>query len=371
MQKRIYIVGAHSRAQTLAVYLQYLYPDVIIEAYLYDNSEKNPSNIEGVEVARIDGNKKLQTDYPVYIGTRGVYHKKIEERLKRYGFINIIPVTAEFDLKIRNEYLKKYYKDIGRKFLKIDTLDSVRGEDNFIQTVKSIPNENISAKIYVVKSAFDKPLQQSYMLAPYEQEIQAGAALTEIRLPGVMLKDNVGDNISDKNRQFCELTALYWIWKHAKENIVGLAHYRRHFIMPEDWVEKMEAHNIDVILPIPLCVVPNLEKNYKKRHDPSDWEYMLQCLKEEDPQMGEAADIFFKGSLYSPCNMFVMRKEVLGEMCTWLFSILFKIAEHGGEKEDSYLNRYPGFISERLMTFFFEERRERYKIIYSDKSFLL
>ena len=66
-----------------------------------------------------------------------------------------------------------------------------------------------------------------------------------------------------------------------------------------------------------------------------------------------------------------MRREVLQEMCTWLFPILFKIAEHGGRKQDSYLNRYPGFISERLMTFFFEERRERLKIVYSDKNFLL
>ena len=371
MQKKIYIVGAHSRAQTLAVYLQYLYPDVMIEAYLYENNEKNPSDIGGVEVVCLDGDKELHIDYPVYIGTRGIYHKKITERLKRYGFTNIIPVTAELDLKIRNEYLRKYYTNIGRKFLKIDTLDSVIGEDNFVQAAKAIPNRNISAKIYVVKSAFDKPLQQSYMLASYEEEIQGGAALTERRLPGVRLEDNVGDNISDQNRQFCELTALYWIWKHTKEDIVGLAHYRRHFIMPEDWVEKMETYHVDVILPIPLCVVPNLEENYKKRHDPSDWEYMLQCLEKDDPQMAEAADIFFKGNLYSPCNMFVMRREVLQEMCTWLFPILFKIAEHGGRKQDSYLNRYPGFISERLMTFFFEEIRERLKIVYSDKNFLL
>ena len=41
-----------------------------------------------------------------------------------------------------------------------------------------------------------------------------------------------------------------------------------------------------------------------------------------------------------------------------------------GEREDAYQNRYPGFLSERLITFFFEKNRARYKVVYADKNFL-
>ena len=42
------------------------------------------------------------------------------------------------------------------------------------------------------------------------------------------LKDNEGENISSKNKNFCELTGIYWMWKNIDANFYGMMHYRRY-----------------------------------------------------------------------------------------------------------------------------------------------
>lgn len=355
MEKNIYIVGAHSRGRTFNEYITKLYPETTVVSFLVDDLSENEGEIDGIPVIGIDSSTPLNTDYPVYLATRGVYHEKLIKELGMLGMKYIYPVDVELDSRLRNAYVRRVFEQNNRQFVDVD---------------EYVPKHDVSARIYVASSVFDSSLQTEYVNNQYERIIQVGTALTEKRLSNATAFDNTGDNISEKNKQYCELTAMYWIWKNAQQDIVGLVHYRRHFILPHNWLEWMFYNNIDVILPVPLYVAPSIAENYKNRHVGSDWDFMMDYIRNTHASEYESIKGIFNNSLYSPCNMFIMRKEVLDSLCEWMFPILEAVEIHCGIKDDSYQNRYPGFMSERLITCYFELYRDRYRIAYANKNFL-
>lgn len=119
-KRKIYIAGAHSRGRTLRAYLEYLYPDLQVEAFLVDDMSENAEIVDGLPVLLIG--QGLHTDYPVYLGMRGVNHGKVAEELRDAGIKDIIPVTVELDMELRNAYVRRYAKDNGREFCVIDEL---------------------------------------------------------------------------------------------------------------------------------------------------------------------------------------------------------------------------------------------------------
>ena len=321
-----------------------------LRAYLYDNDEKNPEEEDGVPVLFLDDpeiQSSLNTTFPVYIGTRGIYHSHISKLLKEIGFSDIRPVTVELDMKLRNAYVRERFHRTKKTFRKVD-----------------------DGCLFVVKTFNDKSIHDAEILSDWEDFLQAGTALVPERISSARYYDNEGDNISCMNRQFCELTGLYWIWKNTDQPVVGLEHYRRRFILPQDWMERFLVSDADVILPVPLCVVPSLAENFCSRHDSEIWNCAMNTLKEQHPEDFDAATAFFNDSLYSPCNMFIMKRSVLEQYCSWLFPMLFKIADSEGIKEDAYLNRYPGFIAERFLSFWCSKYINEKRILFADKNFL-
>lgn len=359
---QIYIVGAQSRAKAVTGYIRELFPNTEIMAYLVDHYENNDAAIQGVPVCLINDLQVCHTSFPVFIATKGIYHVQIRKSLSEAGFQIIVPVTPDIDTWFRNAYVRKIFGQRHRSFVRLDELA--------LQHSYKDRKNNLEACVYMAQSIYDKPLNNTYVCPAYEKPIQVGAALTSIRLEPEMLRDCEGENISAKNRQYSELTGLYWIWKHSDKEVIGLSHYRRHFILSDDWLQLMNYYDIDVILPVPAYIAPSIEQNYKERHDASDWEYLMEYLKKSNASDYELAKRVFAGNLYLTCNMLIARRNVLHQLCEWLFPILDAVTLHGGEKDDIYGNRYPGFISERLFTLFFEQNQHKYKIVYADKQFI-
>ena len=358
--KFCYIAGASSRAQTAKVYLEELYPDVKIRAFLVSpEMADNKLIVDGIPVKEILSDPDIDLDYDVYLGVRGVNQEKIANELIGIGFARekIIPVTPTLDMELRNEYVKKAFKKAGRRFVKIDDLSEKNGE--------------VTSKcIYVAKGDFDCEFDKPINLYDYERIIQVGSSIAN-KIIKADFYDNIGDNISALNRQFCELTALYWIWKHADSEVVGIEHWRRRFLLPDRWDRVMIENDIDVILPVPLCVMTSLKENFIERHSSKVWDKTMDMMLKYHQDDYDSALSFFKNStFYSPCNMFVAQKQIIDDYCEWLFPMLIDLKDTIGTLNDSYQNRYPGFVAERLMNYFFEKNRDRYRIVYADKNFL-
>ena len=176
--------------------------------------------------------------------------------------------------------------------------------------------------------------------------------------------DDSGDNISFYNNQINELTALYWIWKHAQEQIIGLNHYRRFFESPfnrycmlqyGEIQLLMENYDIIVAKPVFLCgdtVLEHLQTQLCEEAYQQTYTVFTEIINGMDEKEKAFFEEVFSGHMLYPCNMFVTTKEILSEYCEWLFPIVFKLLDRVVIKEewDNYSKRVIGFFAERFLT---------------------
>lgn len=359
----IFIFGAQSRGKTLLGLTDALFTDVRVRAFLYDDDSENDDVINGVPVCTLAEYEVRDDDVaiPVFIATKGEHHGYITRALKGRGFRTVIPITPELDNELRRAYAEKVLLQLGLNVCCIEEIQAA----HITNPVKA------TATVYCAESQYDRPLETDYDYPEYEVPIRVGAALAPDSIRA-SLRDDVGDNISHKNRQYCELTALYWAWKNSSSKYIGISHYRRHFVLPDDWADRMEASKIDAVLPVPTPIFPTVQDNYIERHDSKEWNALLEAIVADNEYEGieRTALEVFSGTLYFPCNMLIARREVLAELCEWMFPIIDGVVGQIGDKEDSYARRYPGFMSERLITVFMMHNRDRLNIALADKMFI-
>lgn len=194
-----------------------------------------------------------------------------------------------------------------------------------------------------------------------------------------MIGDDTGENISEKNASYNELTAVYWAWKNYKvlgdPDYIGLMHYRRHFIFRDsyDVVENVRgidenyfdrinysretmAHLFDDCDYVAhIGHVDQVYKHYTENHHIEDLELAVKILKEKYPDYAATADAYLKMSYVNLCNMFIMPREMFFAYCAWLFDIVEEF-EKQVDLSDKRL-----FISERLTGIFIEQQKRNGK----------
>ncbi len=188
---------------------------------------------------------------------------------------------------------------------------------------------------------------------PIYKPLQVGRALN----PDLnYISDNTGDNISELNPLFGELTGIYWVWRNDTDSDnVGICHYRRYFmnsdktlLNTDDITRLLSEHDI-ITSPRPIGDNTNYDR-YASSHNIKDYDIIGRCVHELYPDYDSSFE-WFK-SEYSGCfgNLAIMPQTIYSDYCNWMFSILFEASEHiDVSGYDLYHRRVYGFLSEILM----------------------
>ena len=213
------------------------------------------------------------------------------------------------------------------------------------------------------------------------------------------LKDNTGDNISQKNKFYSELTFYYWLWKNQfheiKENEwLGFSQYRRHwkknkknisekYLIENEILKDIprEWENYETILPTPINIQGlkfmkviksgklamlknpsaifkknrNIKFNFDMMHGVGTMDKAIELLEEKDKNdFNNYVNI--KTSL-SPANMFICKdKKKIDEFFKTLFLWLDKCEEIFGFNLEGYGKvRIYAFLCERFLPYWFNK----------------
>jgi len=220
------------------------------------------------------------------------------------------------------------------------------------------------------------------------QPIHVGAKNSE-ELLDFTQRDDEGDNISDLNPYYCELTGHYWVLKNyidtSDDDYIGFCHYRR---LPDlNNISDIDSPSIygmtysqsidffktisnnkydfkyDIILPCSVYLYANtvnpilrdnephytMYEQFKKEHNSSLLDILKTVIEKDFPDFINALNTAYSQEKIHSYNIYIMKKELLKKFLEWEFEVLNKLGEKiGGWKQDKYA-RLAGFIGENLI----------------------
>lgn len=209
------------------------------------------------------------------------------------------------------------------------------------------------------------------IVPPLFTPIQCGAALNSPILGAC--SDNEGTNISNLNKEYCELTAHYYAWKNVDADFYGFCHYRRFlaiasgtkkpYLSRKKFNEKrdyqllgtrsnlerlMENKEFDIIAPKSEDMGLSVRNHYSSsaHHFAEDLFLFIEILKDKAPYLSLAAEDYLNQNRQYFCNMFIMSKALFIEYSEILFTTLEEFDRqktlHGNYQDD----RTDGYLGE-------------------------
>ena len=357
---RLVIYGAQGVALGAYKAIKTVFPDKEVECFVVTAMGNNASVLGGIPVRElqefVSGMTQEEKDnVEVLIGTPENVMPAIEAGLEEVGLHNFVRLTS-----IR-------WADMQR--------------DAFLKSGEYIPLSaypvgchKADLSVYKMSHYKDKALSTVWTDPSYIKKLQVGGALTDEKV--AELNDTAGDNISDKNGNYSELTGLYWIWKNALLKLgdgsyCGLAHYRRILELSEDDILRLRDNEVDVVLPYPMLYEPNIEAHHLRYLSNSEWNAVLQALEELQPDYAKAFQDILKQGYFYNYNVILAKKDVLDDYCSWLFPLLFRIEDINDPNKEKEPNRYIGYVGETLETLYFMYNKKGLNVSHAGCRFLV
>lgn len=178
--------------------------------------------------------------------------------------------------------------------------------------------------------------------------------------------DDSGDNISNVNQWFGELTGLYWVWKNTAHEFKATNQYR-HFwdadqkILEKDTIYVVEPIKVSDAVRDTHVEVKNIYHHYSYLHS----EVFLQmlyglCESRQLPINSRMIDKLKTQDQLYPFNMFIAESKIFDKLCEILFSILIQY-------HDCYYFLFPAAVKQFNQKRFIDFLSERVlHMIYSD-----
>lgn len=356
------IYGAQGMALGAYEAIHNLYPARGIRCFLVTERGINAEYLSGIPVlelssfaAGLTGEEK--EDIEVLITTPENVMSDIEKNLDAHGLHCHVRLTST-----RWAKLMSYHYACSREFMPLSMLP--------------LGYHRPELYLFMAKSYKDTSLKAQYQIPNWVVPIQVGASLCEERVAEIL--DCDGESISYKNKNYSELTALYWIWKNRllkesdneKNEYYGLVHYRRLLELSDDDVLRLIDNEVDAVLPYPMPYEPNIEVHHERYLKSEDWKAVLTALSELQPEYAKIFPAILQQKYLYNYNMILARKSILADYCGWLFPILERVEELSVPKASERGDRYIGYMGESLSTLYFLANRSKMNIVHAGCKFL-
>lgn len=325
------------------------------ECYVVSSREGNISLLDGKPVRHLNEiSEKNKQEGLIIVSQRHGLADEMKALLSKEGFQNIITRPYQFVTPM-TEKQKKYLMS-----------DNICSAKDFCETHPAKKDDNIGICIYVVTSHANLHKGEKKFESKYSKYIQAGAKISDKRMEECEFSDDTGDNISELNGYFCELTAGYWIYKNDCVNdYVGFYHYSRGMDLTDEEVETIAASHVDLVLPFPyMC-------RYRWKDTlnavAATRTRILQSLKNIKPEYICAAESFYDNKLFYAGNVLFARKDVFCHYYEWLFAVLKECQKIAEEKQEIIFKREWGYYGEILLNIYVNYHVSEYdRVLYAD-----